>query len=363
MSRGSNFVKNYPSMQVSSALSASFTTPSVNTTSAINGENPVGDIAVMQGGSVGYLTLDGISNSVYSQFINIASAGNSILFSDVSRRQAIQVGVYQGGNSSNSALGSTTRMVISQGQYGGGFTIREIEYLEFATKGTAAKFGVFDKYGGSRWTCSSSTRGLFGGGNLSNNGDFGGVVATINYVTIATIGNPTAFGDMHAPSDQMSGCGSTTRGIFGANDVALAYGRSVDIEYVTIATTGNAINFGDLITTGQGPQSGSSSTRALFMGGRNSSLGADTLVCEYFTIASTGNSTNFGNLASYRNSAVCVSNSSRAVDLGGYVNATATYLSTMEYFTVATTGNATSFGNLLSTQADAGGASNSHGGL
>jgi len=360
MSRPSNFVKNYPSMQVSSALTDSFTTPSA----PIGGENPTGSIAVMQGGTIGGLTLDGISsNTVYSQFINIASAGNSSLFSDVSRRQAIQVGVYGGGNAGNTALSSTTRMVIGQGEYGGGHLVRAIEYLEFATKGTAQKFGVFIEYGGYRWTCSSSTRGIFGGGNLSTAGSFGGVKNTLTYVTIATIGNQTSFGTMSAPSDQMDGCGSTTRGIFGGNDVALVYGRSVDIEYITIATTGNAANFGDLSTTGFRGGAASSSTRALFMGGRNVSLSADTLVCEYFTIASTGNSTNFGNITVSRTYGNGLSNSTRAVHAGGYSNTTSTAQSTSEYFTLATTGNATSFGNLLSTMYSAGGASNSHGGL
>jgi hypothetical protein len=360
MSRASNFVKNYPSMQVSSALTGSFTTPSA----PIGGENPTGSIAVMQGGTIATLALDGISsNSVYSQYINIASAGNSILFSDVSRRQAIAVSVYGGGNSANSAVGSTTRMVIAQGEYGGGYLLRAIEYLEFATKGTAQKFGVFDKYGGYRWTCSSSTRGIFGGGNLSTAGSFGGVVNTINYVTMATLGNSTSFGTMVSPSDELIGCSSTTRGIFGGNDVALVYGRSVDVEYITIATTGNSATFGDFSTTGFAGGAGSSSTRALFMGGRNVSLAADTKVSEYFTIASTGNSSNFGNLDLFRVRSVGVSNSTRAVDIGGYQNSPFVIQSTTEFFTIATTGNATSFGNLLGTMYSAGAASNSHGGL
>lgn len=360
MSRGSSFVKNYPGMQVSSALSPSFTTPSTQ----LPGESPTGSIAVMQGGWLGSLALDGISsNTVYSQFINIASAGNSTLFASISRRQAIQAGVYGGANAGNTAVGSSTRMVITMGEYGGGYLLRQIEYLEFATKGTAQKFGVHTNYGGYRWTCSSSTRGIFGGGNLSTTGSFGGVVTGIRYVEIATLGNSVSFGSMIAPSDQMSGCGSTTRGVFGGNDVALVYGRSVDIEYITIATTGNSTNFGDFSTTGFSAGAGSSSTRALFMGGRNVSLAADTKVSEYLTIATTGNSTTFGDLALFRVYGLGLSNSTRAVDAGGYANATSTSQSTSEYFTIATTGNATSFGNLLSTMYSAGGASNSHGGL
>ena len=360
MSRGSSFVKNYPGMQVSSALSPSFTTPSA----PIGGDNPTGSIAVMQGGWLSSLTLDGLSgNTVYSQFINIATAGNSTLFASISRRQAIQAGVTGGANNGNTAVGSTTRMVITMGEYGGGYLLREIEYLEFATKGTAQKFGVHDTYGASRWSLSSSTRGIFGGGNLSSTGSFGGVVTGIRYVTIATLGNSVSFGSMIAPSDQMTGCASTTRGVFGGNDVALVYGRSVDIEYITIATTGNSTTFGDFSTTGFSAGAGSSSTRGLFMGGRNVSLAADTKVSEYLTIATTGNSSNFGDLALFRVYGLGLSNSTRAVDAGGYANATSTSQSTSEYFTIATTGNATSFGNLLGTMYNAGGASNSHGGL
>lgn len=67
------------------------------------------------------------------------------------------------------------------------------------------------------------------------------------------------------------------------------------IDYVTIASTGNATDFGDLTTVRRYVASASSETRGVFAGGQDD---ASTLsnVMEYVTIASTGNATDFGDL-------------------------------------------------------------------
>ena len=67
--------------------------------------------------------------------------------------------------------------------------------------------------------------------------------------------------------------------------------------YVTIASTGNATNFGDLLTDARRRLSGqgfSNQTRGLICGGWKSPANYD--VIEYITIASTGNAVDFGDL-------------------------------------------------------------------
>jgi hypothetical protein len=345
-------------MQVSSALTASFTTPS----SIVVQEQPSGSIAILTCGAQADATINGIANRVFSQYFNIATTGNATLFGEYSIRPILTFNQNGSVAVAGSAVGSATRMVFTPGQWGGGFLMRHIEYYEFATKGTSNFFGVFQSYGGYRWTCSSATRGIFGGGNLNAVGSFGGVVTTLNYVTMATISNSTGFGNMVAPSDQMSGLSSTTRGVFGANNVALVYGRSVDLEYITIASTGNSTTFGDMTTNGgMTPATASSSTRGLFATGYSSALTTETLTTDYITIATTGNGTSFGNMSIARQYATGVSSSIRAVIAGGYTGAT--NRDSMEYYTIASTGTSTSFGNLLSTFYAGGGASNSHGGI
>ena len=75
------------------------------------------------------------------------------------------------------------------------------------------------------------------------------------------------------------------------------------ISFVTIASTGNATDFGDLNVVRNGNRAASSSTRALFGGGFNNAYLTEV---EYVQIATTGNSSNFGNLTiAVRNLGAC----------------------------------------------------------
>jgi hypothetical protein len=64
----------------------------------------------------------------------------------------------------------------------------------------------------------------------------------IEYITIASTGNSTDFGDLTIERLNRAACSSSTRGVFGGGNSA--YTNVLD--YVTIATTGNALDFGDL---------------------------------------------------------------------------------------------------------------------
>ena len=64
----------------------------------------------------------------------------------------------------------------------------------------------------------------------------------MEYVTIASAGNATDFGDLTQTSSALASTSSSTRGIFGGGT-----GPTNVISFITIATTGNATDFGDLI--------------------------------------------------------------------------------------------------------------------
>ena len=87
-------------------------------------------------------------------------------------------------------------------------------------------------------SAASPTRGLFA------SGDSPGAVNIIDYITIATTGNATDFGDTTQTRTNSSGCSNTTRAVVGGGTVSPTYTNTLD--YVTIATTGNATEFGDL---------------------------------------------------------------------------------------------------------------------
>jgi len=75
-----------------------------------------------------------------------------------------------------------------------------------------------------------------------------------------------------------------------------------DIEYITIASAGNATDFGDLTVARRIGQAMSNATRAIAFGGN---AGAQSM--DYVTIATTGNATSFGTLTAYygTDSAAC----------------------------------------------------------
>jgi hypothetical protein len=87
--------------------------------------------------------------------------------------------------------------------------------------------------------CGNSSRGIFGGGHT------GAYSNVMDYITIASIGNATDFGDLIAGNNTLSSCASVTRGLFGGGYLA-DDSKANTIEYITIATTGNAVDFGDL---------------------------------------------------------------------------------------------------------------------
>jgi hypothetical protein len=189
-----------------------------------------------------------------------------------------------------------------------------------------------------------------------------GVSNVIEYVTMSSEGNATDFGDLAAARDNFGSCGNTTRGVFsGGFYVGLGTSGNVAsnvIDYITIASTGNVTDFGDLTVGRQSVGSGvaSSSTRGLTFGGDASSTSD---VIDYITIASTGNATDFGDLTSARSLVFSTSNATKAVcgrDSWIYDN-------NIDVVTIASTGNATDFGDLVTGLRGQSGACGGQGGL
>ena len=91
---------------------------------------------------------------------------------------------------------------------------------------------------------SSSTRALFAGGYGTPT-----LRASIDFVTIATLGNAQDFGDLTDARQQVASTSSSTRGVVAGGETPSA---SDIIDLVTIATTGDALNFGDLTAARRG---------------------------------------------------------------------------------------------------------------
>ena len=218
-----------------------------------------------------------------------------------------------------------------------------MEYITIASLGNSIDFGVLENNPRDPAAFSSSVRGFVAGGDPPPNGT---VTDKIEYFTIASEGNAIDFGNL--TDDRRSCCGnsSSTRGIVagGYDDQASANVNVID--YVEMSTVGNALDFGDLTRTERANSGGSNGVRAIFAGGwgspGTSTVGKDI---NMLTISSKGNALKFGELTRTKSTHAGGSNSVRCIFAGGYMFFD-TSLKEIDYVTIASEGNATNFGEL-----------------
>ena len=234
----------------------------------------------------------GSSNQDVIEYFAISSTGNASDFGDLTHGDRANLSGCSDGE---------------RGVFGGGApTSRDeiIDYITIATTGNTSDFGDLVEPGFNTGTVNNDTRGVWGGGNTTYG--FPGTKNVLQYITIKSTGNATDFGDLNKHRQYTAGCSSKAgRGVFGFGGYLPGVGGGMDrdnsMEYITIATTGNGTDFGDMIsspTQYKRIQSGAAcanETRGVFSGGEiygNSYYD----VIQYITIASTGNCTDFGDL-------------------------------------------------------------------
>lgn len=286
-------------------------------------------------------------------YITISTLGNSKDFGD-NTVDALNT----------SACASSTRGLFAQG-YKHPLYYKSIDYVTIASTGDAKSFGDLttgETYIYGMGGCASSTRGLFGGGFSAPSPNAAAGLKQIHYVTIASLGNSQDFGDLTGNGVRYpASTSSPTRGIFGGGRDSAdspVYNQNV-IHYVTIATTGNATDFGDLTDALYSMAATGSATRGIFAGGYNPAGNSINLM-DYITISSTGNAQDFGDLYLTRGGSGASSNATRATFAGG---SNPSAQNVIDYVTIQSTGNALDFGDLLTTMYAGCGCSNSHGGL
>ena len=81
------------------------------------------------------------------------------------------------------------------------------------------------------------------------------VVNTVNFITIATLGDASDFGDLTEARLQSAGATSSTRHVVAGGTTPSAVDT---IDYAQIMTTGNFIAFGELVGADRGQFSGCS---------------------------------------------------------------------------------------------------------
>ena len=301
-------------------------------------------------------------------------------------------------------------------------SVRNIDYINIASTGNATAWGELLGNGTSlHGGASNNIRGVYVGGFTGAPSN--ARISLMQALTLPTEGDIIDFGDLQFNSQQLSGVGNETRGVYAMGyaypNMSPVSSNSLNMHYTMIefmssasrtdfgdiidnagcrdlatvstpirgyfaggegtgqdspshnknitikgfANNSESLNFGELTTLSQRGACVGSATRGVFIIG--STIPAFVNTMEYITLTTSGESTDFGdttaNTGAINNDAA--SNMIRGVYHHPRTTDGGAELNTLEYITIATTGNATDFGDLNYVSRDGCGLSDSHGGL
>tara|TARA_Y100000114_G_scaffold23368_1_gene19089 strand:- start:158 stop:1486 length:1329 start_codon:yes stop_codon:yes gene_type:complete len=216
------------------------------------------------------------------EYVTIASTGNAADFGNLSKSSR----VYAAG-----AANSTRGMFLGGYNANTGGAESVSEYITISSLGNGTDFSNSTGQSYYKAAVASPTRVVVGTGTSFSK--------TLVYHTISTAGDGFDFGnlvggDSTYGKNEYTGCNSNVRGLFALGRKSSTYYK--DIDYITIASTGNGTDFGDLTNGYIYSAATASNLRGVFAGGYNASNTSGTNVMEYVTFASTGNGTDFGDL-------------------------------------------------------------------
>ena len=212
-------------------------------------------------------------------------------------------------------------------------------------------FGTLEFFDGVDWkTVNSYARGSFAGraylaGGARYNGS-PGYIKRMDTFSLITGGKATYFGDLVNTNGYMSGCASSTRGVF-----APGLANPSNLEYITLSTGGNAFNFGQMYVQ-RASYAGtlSSSTRGIVPAGYISSVYKSDI--DYFEIATAGGAQDFGDISVAAFGHGGMASPVRGVWAGGYMNPGTTSLKKkIQYLTISSRGDSTDFGEAFTGHA------------
>ena len=277
-------------------------------------------------------TLSTDENSLQIDYFDMTTTTNAADFGDLTQQWS----------GANASFSNASRGVMHNDNKANPVTTTNLEYVTISTPGNASNFGN-GRYG--TVNTSGASDGTYG--IISCGFKYGSPNVTINdiyYVTIATTGNAANFGDQTVANSSRAGISNATYAVFGGgyNYNGSTSTQSNVMDYITVATTGNATDFGDLVVARGWLTGCEDATRGVFAGGMSSSSSSSGFynTMEYITVATPGNTTDFGDLTAARGNLGAAGNGTRGVIVGGIEYPWATTVNTVEYITIQTTGNA-----------------------
>ena len=236
-------------------------------------------------GSAGSSAITGVINLGIGQAdyitieqVGMSTSGSATDFGDLSvaRRYA-------------GAVSNDTRCVFGGGQLGDDSRTNVMDYVTIASAGNATDFGDLTANEDAKAGGSSTTRGIYSGGGDDTKSN------VMEYITIGSTGNATDFGDLTVARTRMGAASSATRTLISGGIDGSSGNTGVNvIDFVTTASTGNASDFGNLTATRSYTRCCSSKTRLLTAGGYGPSA---SNIIDFVTIASAGDASDFGDLS------------------------------------------------------------------
>jgi hypothetical protein len=283
------------------------------------------------------------------QYLNLNSASNAVNFGELSIGRS-----YLGAHS------NTTTAIFAGGNSPTLANFGNIDYVTLATAGNSEFFGSLYQAGHALSGAGNDTYAIFGG---RFNPSWSSV---IDRVTMTSAGNAVNFGGMSLVRTYYGTCSSPTRGYFGGGWYPGNSARN-EIDSLAFTSGGTATDFGDLTVSRTGLAGASNPLRGLFAGGTsagNFDLASGRNEIDYITFESSGASTDFGDLIQSRTYLAGASNPTHGYFAGGRITSPgAPAVNTIDRVAFESNANASDFGDLTSTRYLHAGTSNSHGGL
>ena len=241
-------------------------------------------------------------------------------------------------------------------------SLNSMQFVTIATEGNTTDFGDLSDSSIAKGSFGSATRGFFAGGDsVPGQADN----KAIEFTIISSSGGGNDFGDMTSTKAYLNGMSNDVRGFMVGGATTPEYVNQNTIEFVTMASTGNGNDFGDLSVITRAGSSAASNTRGILQIGQTDPLAGNRLI-EFITLSTLGNSQNFGEVTTLAKSgSAAVASSTRACFMGGVgTTGNASHVSNViDFVTISTLGNAQDFGDTTVAVSALAGASNSTRGL
>ena len=162
------------------------------------------------------------------------------------------------------------------------------ELITISTLGDAVDFGTLSSGNKRKGTaCGSKTKILHMGGQEDPD--------QIEFLNPQSGGASTDFGGTLPMDRKLADSVSTEIRVVVASGHTSA--SRVSMDFITIATAGNASDFGDLTSEKDGCAGASTETKGVFIAGKNDSAGTILRTIDKITIATAGDAGDFGDIA------------------------------------------------------------------